>query len=185
MSAFTVVDPSGYDVAEGDRRVLRWTIYLGFAALTAGIFHGLANALSYAKIDIIGYFPGLKTYYQGLTAHGVANVLVFTFAFSNAFLPLMTGRSLGKPLSGAFLRATLLTLVAGNILVIYAVVSNQASVLYTAYAPLEAHWTFYAGLVLVVISTWLALAHMLVLLRRWRREHPGERIPLLAFISIV
>jgi Heme/copper-type cytochrome/quinol oxidases, subunit 1 len=111
-------------------------------------------------------------------------VLIFTFAFSNAFLPLMTGRSLGKPLIGGFLRATLLTLVAGNILVIYAVVSNQASVLYTAYAPLEAHWTFYAGLVLVVISTWLALAHML-LLRRWRREHQGERIPLLAFISIV
>ncbi|MGE5092785.1 MAG: cbb3-type cytochrome c oxidase subunit I [Bacillota bacterium] len=185
MSAFTVVDPNGYDVAEGDRRVLRWTIYLGYAALTAGIFHGLANALSYAKIDIIGYFPGLKTYYQGLTAHGVANVLIFTFAFSNAFLPLMTGRSLGKPLSGGFLRATLLTLVAGNVLVIYAVVSNQASVLYTAYAPLEAHWTFYAGLVLVVISTWLALAHMLVLLSRWRREHRGERIPLLAFISIV
>ena len=95
MSTFIVVDPTGYDVAEADRRILRWTIYLGYAALTAGIFHGLANALSYAKIDIIGYFPGLQTYYQGLTAHGVANVLVFTFAFANAFLPLMTGRSLG------------------------------------------------------------------------------------------
>lgn len=185
MSTFTVMNPNGYDVAEPDRRILRWTIYLGYAALTAGIFHGLANALSYAKIDIIGYFPGLKTYYQGLTAHGVANVLVFTFAFANAFLPLMTGRSLGKQLSGGWLRATFFTLIAGNVLVIYAVVSNQASVLYTSYAPLQAHWTYYAGLVLVVISTWLALGHMLVLLARWRRENPGARIPLLAFISIV
>jgi cytochrome c oxidase subunit 1 len=185
MTTYTVMDPRGYDVPERDRWVLRWTIYLGYAALTAGIFHGLANALSYARIDIIGYFPGLKTYYQGLTAHGVSNVLVFTFAFANAFLPLMTGRSLGTPLIGAWLRATFVTLVAGNILVVYAVVSNQASVLYTSYAPLQAHWTYYSGLVLVVISTWLALGHMLVLLARWRRENPGARIPLLAFISIV
>ena len=186
MAALTpvVLNPGGYELPDEQRRLLRWMLYIGYAALTAGVFHGLANALSYAGISILGWFPGLKTYYQGLTAHGVANVLIFTFSFANGFLPLMTARALSRALDRRFLWGSFLTLLIGNILVIYAVVSNQASVLYTSYAPLQAHWTYYFGLVLVVISTWLALASMLVNLKGWRREHPGARIPLLAYISV-
>jgi cytochrome c oxidase subunit I len=181
----TVLDPSGFELPAADRRWLRWTIYIGYVALTAGIFHGLAQALSYANIDILKFFPGLKGYYQGLTAHGVANALVFTFAFSNGFLPLMTARALSRPLVGWLTAAVFVVLLAGNLLVIYAVVTNQASVLYTSYAPLQAHWTYYLGLVLVVVSTWLALANMLVVYRGWRRANPGARVPLLAYISVV
>lgn len=181
----TVYDPSGFEVTEAQKRPIRWALYIGYFALTAGIFHGLAQALSYAKIDILPYFPALRSYYQGLTAHGVANALIFTFSFSNGFLPLMTSRALSKPLHPGLLWASLSSLVAGNVLVIYAVVSGQSNVLYTSYAPLQAHWTYYVGLVLVVISTWLALANMLLVLRSWRREHRGERIPLLAFVSVV
>jgi cytochrome c oxidase subunit 1 len=180
----TVADPAGYELPDEQRRVLRWMLYIGYAALTAGVFHGLANALSYARISILGWFPGLHTYYQGLTAHGVANVLIFTFSFANGFLPLMTARALSRPLDRRFLWGSFLALLLGNVLVIYAVVSNRASVLFTAYAPLQAHWTFYLGLVLVVISTWLALASMLVDLVGWRRQHPGARIPLLAYVSV-
>ncbi|HET9513803.1 MAG TPA: cbb3-type cytochrome c oxidase subunit I [Gemmatimonadales bacterium] len=181
----TVVDPAGYELPDSQKRALRWMLYIGYAALTAGVFHGLAHALSYAKIDIIGAFPGLRTYYQGLTAHGVANVLIFTFSFSNGFLPLMTARALSRPLDGRLIWASFVALLLGNILTVYAVVGNKASVLYTSYAPLQAHWTYYIGLALVVVSTWLALASMLIMLRRWRRENPGVRIPLLAYISVV
>jgi cytochrome c oxidase subunit I len=179
-----VLNASGYDLPDDQRRVLRWTMYIGYIALTAGVFHGLANALSYADINIIGWFPGLRTYYQGLTAHGVANVLIFTFSFSNAFLPLLTARALSRPLHSGLLWASLGALVLGNVMVIYAVVSNQASVLYTAYAPLQAHWTYYLGLALVVVSTWLAMLNMWAAMRGWRREHAGERTPLLAYISV-
>ncbi len=179
-----VFDRSGYQLPENQRRPIRWAIYVGYAALTAGIFHGLAQSLSYANIDILAYFPALKSYYQGLTAHGVANALIFTFSFSNGFLPLMTARALSKPLIGWLLWASFALLALGNVLVIYAVASNQASVLYTSYAPLQAHWTYYIGLALVVVSTWLALANMIVIWQRWRKEHPGERVPLLAHISV-
>jgi cytochrome c oxidase subunit 1 len=181
----TVLDPAGFELPDVQKRSLRWTIYIGYVALTAGIFHGLAQALSYANIDILRFFPGLKGYYQGLTAHGVANALVFTFAFSNGFLPLMTARALGRSLVGWLVHACFVTLLLGNILVIYAVTTNQASVLFTAYAPLQAHWTFYFGLVLVVVSTWLVLLNMLLVLRAWRREYPGARIPLLGYISVI
>jgi cytochrome c oxidase subunit I len=186
MAALTpiVVDPAGYELPENQRRVLRWTIYIGYAALVAGVFHGLANALGYANISILGWFPALRTYYQGLTAHGVANVLIFTFSFSNAFLPLMTARALARPLSTGLLWTSFLLLIAGNVLAIYAIVSNQASVLYTSYAPLQAHWTYYLGLVLVVVSTWMALLNMLLVVRGWRREHKGDRTPLLAYMSL-
>jgi len=179
-----VLRPEGYDLPAGQRRVLRWTIYIGYAALIAGVFHGLANALSYAGISILGWFPGLSTYYQGLTAHGVANVLFFTFTFANAFLPLMTGRALARPLNTGLLWASFITLVLGNILTIYAVVGNHASVLYTSYAPLQAHWTYYLGLVLLVVSTYFALANMIMALVGWKKANRGERIPLLAYISV-
>ncbi len=180
-----VFETAGYRLPENQRRPIRWAIYVGYLALTAGIFHGLAQALSYANIDILAYFPALKSYYQGLTAHGVANALIFTFSFSNGFLPLMTARALSQKLVSWMLWTSFVLLALGNVLVIYAVATNQASVLYTSYAPLQAHWTYYFGLVLVVVSTWLALANMLVIWNRWRKENPGERVPLLAHISVI
>jgi cytochrome c oxidase subunit 1 len=181
----TVFDPSGFRLPESQMRPIRWALYIGYAALTAGIFHGLAQALSYANVDILKYFPALRSYYQGLTAHGVANALIFTFSFSNGFLPLMTARALSKKLHGGLLWASFALLALGNVLVIFGVVSNKSNVLYTSYAPLQAHWSYYLGLVLVVVSTWLAVVNMLMALYSWRRENHGQRIPLLAFISVV
>lgn len=166
------------------RRVWRWTIYLGFFAMVFGVAHGLAQALSYAGINILEFFPGLRGYYQGLSVHGVANALIFTFAFANGFLPLLVSRALARPLSGRLNWATFVTLVLGVLLTGYALGSNQASVLYTSYAPLQAHWTYYLGLALVVVSTWLASLNMFLGVRSWKREHPGARLPLLAFICV-
>jgi plastocyanin len=173
-STSIVVDPDRVRAAGAQRRVIRWTLYIGYAALIAGVFHGLAQALSYANIDILRYFPGLRGYYQGLTVHGVANVLIFTFSFSNGFLPLMTARALSRPLCPRCSGARSARCWSGNLMVIYAVVTNQASVLYTSYAPLQAHWTYYLGLALVVVSTWLALANMLLVLRGWRATTPAR-----------
>lgn len=183
MSA-TVASPEGFQLPAEQRRLIRWTLYIGYFALFAGVAHGFAQALSYAGINILRFFPFLQGYYQGLTAHGVANALFFTFAFSNGFLPLLTSRALARPLKTPLLHASLWTLVVANVLVIFAVSTNRASVLYTSYAPLQAHWTYYLGLVLLVVSSYIAAAHMFILLGGWRKENRGVRIPLLAFISV-
>jgi cytochrome c oxidase subunit 1 len=185
MNTTVVSDPTGFELPQSQRRFLRWTIYIGYFALVAGVAHGLAQALSYANINILENFPRLRSYYQGLSVHGVMNALVLTFAFSNAFLPLMTARSLGRQLIGWLTQTTFWTLLIGVILTGYALVTDQASVLYTSYSPLQAHWTYYLGLALVVVSTYLASANMYVILARWRRDNRGERIPLLAFISVL
>lgn len=75
-------------------------------------------------------------------------------------------------------------MLLGAGLAAWAIVSGRASVMYTFYAPLQAHWTFYLGLALLVVSTWLTSLNMFLALRSWRRDNPGERIPLLAYISI-
>lgn len=180
-----VMDPGGFRVSPSARRAFLYSLYIGLFALTAGIFHGLAQALSYANIDILSYFPFLRNYYQGLTVHGVANVLIFTFAFSNGFLALMVARATSQQPVVWLAWASFGALLVGNVMTGYAVVSGQASVLYTSYAPLQAHWTYYLGLALVVVSTWLAAANMVVMHRRWRAVNPGARIPLLSYISLL
>jgi cytochrome c oxidase subunit I len=184
MSAPVVASPEGFQLPDSQRRVIRWMIYLGFGALAIGILNGLGQALNYANVDILRYFPGMRDYYQGLTVHGVVNAIVFTFAFTNGFLALTTSRALARPLNGGLLWASFWCMVVGFLLAAYAMGTGQASVLYTFYPPLQAHWTYYLGLALLVVSTWVTAAALFLGLRGWRKENPGERIPLMGYISV-
>ncbi|MFN8590237.1 MAG: cbb3-type cytochrome c oxidase subunit I [Thermomicrobiales bacterium] len=128
---------------------------------------------------------GLQSYYQGLTLHGVLLALVFTSTFANGFLSLTTMRGFNRPMaSTGLLQWSAILAATGIVLAAYAMLTNQASVLFTFYAPMQAHFTFYLGAALLVISTWLVSVNQLVTLRRWRADNPGQRIPLLAFASI-
>lgn len=184
MSSAIVWDPTEFTLPQSQINVIRANIYFGFAVLAVGVIMGLGQALGYAHVNIVQHYPIVKSYYQGLTIHGVFNALVLTSAFANGFIVLATTRGLGRPLNGALVNAALAALLIGSLLAVYAMFSGQASVLYTFYPPLEAHWTFYLGLALVVISTWLTSAAQLLALRRWRQEHSAERVPLLAFMAI-
>jgi cytochrome c oxidase subunit 1 len=185
VSTPIVARPEGFEFSATEKALIRWTLYVGYAALAVGVVNGLGQALSYAGIDILRFFPGMRTYYQGLTVHGVFNAIVLTFAFANGFLTLTTARGLAVRPQATLLAGSLGVLALGSVLAAGAMFSGKASVLYTFYPPLQAHWTFYLGLALVVVSTWLTSANLFSMLRRWRREHPGERIPLLAFMSVV
>src|SRR5581483_11393846 len=77
------------------------------------------------------------------------------------------------------------SILLGVVLASVPILAGNATVLFTFYPPLQAHPLFYLGLVLAVLSTWLTSLNQLLTLRAWRRDHPGERIPLMAFTSIV
>ncbi len=179
-----VTHPSGFTLPDDQRAVIRWSIYIGFMALSVGVLNGLDQALSYAGISILSWFPGMKTYYEGLTVHGVFNALVMTFSFTNGFLSLATARAFNRPLHGGLLKAALGCLVAGALSASWAMFTGRASVLYTFYPPLQAHPAFYIGLALIVVSTWVTTLNLALALRSWRREHRGERIPLMAYTAI-
>ncbi|WP_018291396.1 cbb3-type cytochrome c oxidase subunit I [Verrucomicrobium sp. 3C] len=181
----TIVEyPSGYTLPESHRRYLLWSILFGFAALAVGVFQGFVQGLNYGGINIFSNLPGMRTYYQGLTLHAVLNVFVFPFAAANGWLALTVARSLGRPLNGFLLALSFWLLIGGSVLGGYSIVAGKASVLYTFYPPLRAEWTFYVGAVLLVLSTWAISAAQLLALSAWKKEHCGERIPLLAFVSV-
>lgn len=184
MSTPIVSDTAAFLPVRGDLNVIRWNIYFGFAVLAVGVIFGLDQAFNYARVDLFRYYPGIQSYYQGLTIHGVFNALVLTSAFANGFIALTTMRGLNRRLPPALLHAAWWSLLAGSLLATYAMFAGKATVLYTFYPPLEAHWTFYLGLALVVISTWITSAAQLVALRGWRKDNPGRRVPLMAFMSI-
>ena len=179
-----VVDsPDAFSLPASQKALIRWHLYIAFGAMGIAVVHGLAQALSYANIDILGWFPGLKNYYQGLTIHGVFNAIVLTFAFTNGFLSLTTARGLGRKLNGGLLHAAFWTLVAGLVLTSWAMFTGKSSVLYTSYAPLQGHWTYYLGMVLMVVSTWITSVNLFIAIAAWRRDNPGKRVPLMAFVS--
>lgn len=170
-----------------DLRAIRWQLYLGLAAFAWGIIAGLAQALERvlpATSTIWRLFPGQKNYYQGLTAHGVLMVLVFTFAFINAFQILVTAHSLKRRPNPLLLWGALLLMTVGALMAGVEIMANRASVLFTMYPPLAATPAYYLGLVLVVVSTWLMVLNILLMYRGWRKEHPGEKTPLQAFVVL-
>ena len=172
-------------VSPADLSPLKWQFYLALLAFGIGALMGLLQALERANINLYDEFR-LQSYYQGLTLHGVAMVLVFTFCFANSFLSLMTMKAYGRPLKSRLLsQASTWSAAIGVALALWAILANKATVLFTFYAPLEATPAFYVGAVLLVISTWLVLANMIWTLADWRKDHPKERVPLLAYASLI
>jgi cytochrome c oxidase subunit 1 len=163
--------------------------YLGVAigALAIGMLLGLLQALEHAGIDLYPQLqPLIRSYYQGLTLHGVLNVLVWTTFFICGFLLYVTSRALGRPLASPGLAtATFWLMVVGLALTAWPMLSNDATVLFTFYPPLQAHPAFYLGLTLIVVGTWLVTATLVLTYRAWRAEHPTERTPLPAFAALI
>ena len=169
-----------------ERRLAGAYLAVAIVALFGGTTLGLFQALEHAGVNLYPALqPVLRSYYQGLTLHGVLNVLVWTTFFICGFLPLVTGRALQRPLaSPALAWATFWLMLGGLVLAAVPLLGNAATVMFTFYPPLKAHWAFYVGLTLVVVGTWLVTLNLAVTLAQWRARHPGARTPLPAFMSM-
>lgn len=162
-------------------------LLVALAALFVGVVTGALQALEHAGINLYPWLaPVVKSYYHGLTLHGVLNVLVWTTFFIAGFLPFVTARALGTPLASMGLGWLTFWLMAGGLLMAAVpLLGNAATVMFTFYPPLRAHWAFYIGLTLVVVGTWLVTLNLVLTWRGWRRGHPAERTPLPAFMALV
>jgi cytochrome c oxidase subunit 1 len=145
------------------------------------------QGLEHAGLDLYSYLaPGIKTYYQGLTIHGVLNALVWTTFFICGFFTFVVPNSLKRPLRYVWLsQAAFLVMLSGLLLALYPLLSNLASVLYTFYPPLLADWTFYLGLTLIVVGSWMVGWSLLLTYGAWRKENKGVRTPFLALAALI
>lgn len=168
-------------------RLVRWNIYIGLIALALGTAFGPLQGLQYAGVNLYGPLsPLIRSYYQGLTLHGVLNALVWTTFFIMGFSIFVTVRTLKRSLHSPGLAwAGFWAMVVGVVLAAYAILTNRASVLYTLYLPMQAHPTFYIGATLLVVGTWVISAELFLTYRQWRAANPGVRTPLGVFGILV
>jgi len=165
---------------------MRWSFYISFVMLAIGGFYGTLQALDKMGVDLYRYLPDpLYRYYLGLTVHGVTLGWMFTVFFIIAFLNLVTIHGLRRPLASPGLaKATFGLAVLGAAVALIPTFTNEASVLWTFYAPLQAHPAFYIGLTAIVVATWTAGLNAYLTWRSWKREHPEERTPLMSFAAL-
>ncbi|MBM7703265.1 b(o/a)3-type cytochrome-c oxidase subunit 1 [Metabacillus iocasae] len=171
-------------VNKQDSRLAMAHIYVAIIALALGGLAGLLQVLvRTGKFEL----PSPITYYQVLTVHGVLLGLVLTTFFIIGFQFAALSRTLGA-LSQNVLRSGWIAfwlMTIGTTITAICILLNGASVLYTFYAPLQAHPAFYIGLALVVIGSWVSGFAMFASYRSWKKEHPKQVSPLLAFMVIV
>ncbi len=175
-----------------ERVLAFWFVLIAFIAIALGGLIGLFQALEHAAPVIpeikLNWYPGLLgipgvyqglSYYQGLTLHGVLNALTWTTFFIAGFLMVVTSRALKRPMSAMWLSwLAFILMLVGVGLAAWAMLTNNASVLYTFYVPMKAHPLHYIGLTLLVVGTWLHSANHYLTWRDWRRENPDARTPL-------
>lgn len=167
-----------------DSNLIMANILFSFIAVFLG---GLAGFLQLSQRSGWITLPDWLTYYQLLTAHGVLLALVFTTFFIVGYLFSGMIRTLNGNLTavernlgwvGFYLMAI------GTIIATIVILSNDGTVLYTFYAPMQASPWFYIGLALVIVGSWIASIGMILAYARWRKNHKGEASPLFAYMTI-
>lgn len=163
--------------------VLANMFWVAFALLiggTAGLLQTLVRSGHFELPFGIGY-------YQLLTLHGVILALVMTFFFIMGFQIAALSRTAGafnnKERTLSWIGFWVMTV--GTLMSAAMIAMNEASVLYTFYAPLQAHVLHYIGLTLVIVGTWVSVAGQLMRYFRWRKENKGHKTPLLSYMTAI
>ena len=167
-----------------EARLIMAHMYVAFASLAIGATMGLFQVL-----ERTGNFelPFGITYYQVLTIHGVILALVMTTFFIIGFMLAAQSKTTGgynkteRTLSWIGFWVMLIGTIAAATMILL----NEASVLYTFYAPLQAHVVFYIGLAMVIVGTWFDAFVIFKRHARFKKENPGETTPLLSFMGVI
>ncbi len=146
----------------------------------------LASVLgAYQVLERAGLIPVWdEGYYISVSAHGNIMAYVLTTFFIVGFGYYTAATSLKRPLWNPGLAwFGFLTMVVGVLMVVFALLTRQATVLYTFYPPLTAHWSYYIGAALLVVGSFAWIVIMVVMPIQWKRDNPGQPLPLPMFAT--
>jgi len=173
-----------FDFEKKDTNMMMAYIWFGIVAIFLG---GLAGLLQIMQRSGWITLPNWLTYYQLLTAHGVLLVLVFTTFFIMGYLFSGITRTLDGKLTpgvrnlgwiGFYLMAI------GTIIATILILTNDGTVLYTFYTPMQASGWFYVGLALLIVGSWITSAGMFTAYIQWRKRNKGKSSPLFAYMTV-
>src|SRR5271170_2941408 len=132
-----------------------------------------------------GWISDPEWYYRSVTEHGTVMGYVFPTLVAMGFGYAISEAALKHPLIGASWAWIGFGLVLiGAVMATVPVALGRASVLYTFYPPLIGSAYYYLGVVLVVVGSWIWVALMSINLWAWKRDHPGEPVPLAMFANV-
>lgn len=184
MAVRTLLSYDAYASAP-EKKYALFMMMLGFAALALGTLFGPLQALNYGGLDLYPFLkPVLQSYYQGLSLHGVLNAIVFTQLFAQTIMVYLPARELGIRPNMTLAWVSFWMALGGLLIAAVPLLLNEASVLYTFYAPLKAHWAFYLGAAIFVLSSYVSIYLVLDMWARWRKTNPGKITPLATFMAV-
>ncbi len=170
-------------ISSKEARLIMAHMYVAFISLLVGGLMGLLQTFVRSGTFNLPFGIG---YYQILTAHGVILALVLTTFFIIGFQFALMSKTVGisdKQRLSAWIGFW--TMLIGTLLTAGTILTGKANVLYTFYAPLKAFPTFYIGLALVVVGSWIACFTNFRQLAVWKKAHKGGKSPLLAFMVVI
>src|SRR5699024_4517699 len=172
------------DLTRKESKLVMAYMYVAFIALFIGATCGLLQTLERSGKFTL---PSWLSYYQILTVHGVILGLVLTTFFILGFMLASQSKTTGgfNKTERTIAWIGFWVMLTGTIAAATMILLNEASVLFTFYAPLQAHVVFYIGMALVIIGTWFDGFVMFKRHARFKKENPGERTPLLSFMGVV
>jgi cytochrome c oxidase subunit I len=148
-------DPSsGLVFHEPAEKLMRWNAVAAVVSLLVGGL--LAIGVVLTRWQAVHLLPPDR-FYQFLTAHGI-NMLIFWIIFFEIAVLYFAASTLLKcrlatPAMGW---AGFWLMVAGALVNNYSVLRGDSSVMFTSYAPMGAHPTFYLGLILFAVGALIA-----------------------------
>ena len=165
------------------RRLALAHFWVAIAAFAAAMVLGAWQMLARSPLSSGSGDPEL--YYRSVTAHGTVMAYVFPLLVAMGFGYAISELSLKQALVGRrWAWAGFWLAIAGTVMASVPIALGKASVLYTFYPPLIGSPFYYFGIVLVVVGSWVWVALMAINLHVWKRDHPGETVPLAMFGNV-
>jgi cytochrome c oxidase subunit 1 len=168
-----------------EKKYTLYMVMLGFIALLVGGLFGPLQAFNFGGLNIYPLLqPLIQSYYQGLTLHGVLSAIVFPQLIAQAVMIYLPARELRLRPNMTLAWVSFWMALSGLLIAAVPILLNAATVLYTFYAPLQAHWAFYVGAAIFILSTWVSAYVLLEMWMRWKKANPGKITPLTTYMAV-
>jgi cytochrome c oxidase subunit 1 len=162
------------------RRLALFHCWVAFAVFLPAVLLGAWQMLMRSPLP--APLDDSAAYYASVTLHGTAMAYVVTTFFIMGFGYAVAATSLGRPISGmAAAWVGFAICLLGTVMAVVAILSGQASVLYTFYPPLLASAWYYGGAFLLIAGSMIWVALMIYNMAAWKRENSGRPVPLAMF----
>ena len=161
-------------------RLALWHYWVAFAVFLPAVLLGAWQMLMRSPLP--APLDDSAAYYASVTLHGTAMAYVVTTFFIMGFGYAVAATSLGRPVRGmtaAWIGFAICLL--GTLMAVIAILSGQASALYTFYPPLLASAWYYGGAFLLIGGSMIWVVLMIHNMAAWKRENPGRPVPLAMF----